>query len=539
MTEPTTGGPAGDAPQYRKRTRSTGKVLIVVGAVVVAALIAALVFALTRGGDGPATKPGAGGNGGAGGGSHELTVGLQLEPTNLDIRATGGVALDQILIDNVYQGLIGLKPGSVSEFVPVLAEALPQISDDGLDYTFTLRDGVAFGKSGNALAAKDVVDSLSATEGPASLGAALAAPVKVTAPDDRTIRIELEQPNSQLLWQLANRPGLVFESAYGEDLSNTANGTGPYLLEQWKQGDSITFVKNPKYWGEPAALDQVVWRYIPDGNAAVNAAKAGDVDVLAPVVSSFVSQLEGDEKFTLGRADSTDVFTLAYNSEKAPLDDVRVRTALSKAIDGEAIVKAFYGDGKPLGGPITDIEAAYEDLTSVNAYDPDGAKALLKEAGAEKLKLTVTVPNFYATDALNQVVSDFAAVGVTLKIDQVEFSTWLSDVYSAPEDGSPRSFELSYIDHAEANDFVNYVTKGYYFGQVDPAAKDLYDRSLTATDPAEAVDLVKQAARIVADDAPAKWLINYTPTNAVGTRVHGFPTSNTNSRINLETVTVD
>src|SRR5690606_14423175 len=115
-----------------------------------------------------------------------------------------------------------------------------------------------------------------------------------------------------------------------------------------------------------------------------------------------------------GRASSSDVFTLGYNSAKAPLDDVRVRSAISQAIDSDAIIEAFYGDGKVLGGPITDIEPAYEDLTAVNAYNPDGARALLAEAGVTDLELTVTIPNTYATDAINQVVSDLAAVGITL-----------------------------------------------------------------------------------------------------------------------------
>jgi len=518
-----------DAPEYRRRNRSTGRIIAIVGILLVAAVIAVLAFVLSRGGGKGPDAPG---------GSRELTVGLQLEPTNLDIRSTAGVALDQILIDNVYQGLVGLAPGTVDRFVPVLAESLPEVSDDGLSYTFTLRTGVKFG-SGGELTTKDVVDSLSASEGPASLSTALGAPVKVDAPDERTVEIVLERPNSQLLWHLANRPGLIFESAYTGDLANTVNGTGPYELAGWKQGDSITFVKHKGYWGEATALDRVVWRYIPDGNAAVNAAREGDVDVLAPVVSSLVSQLKGDKNFVLGRADSTDVFTLAYNSAKAPLDDVRVRTALSKAIDSEAIIKAFYGDGKALGGPITDLEPAYEDLSDVNSYDPEGAKALLDEAGVKDLELTVTIPNFYATDAINQVVTDFKAIGVTLKVKQVEFATWLSDVYSAPEGGGARDFDLSYINHAEANDFVNYVTEGYYFGKVDPNAKDLYDRSLTSTNPEETTVLIKKAARIVAEDAPAKWLINYTPTNAVSTKVHGFPTSNTNSRISLQGVTVD
>lgn len=528
MTESNTSAQA-EAPEYRKRGRSKKPLIITLAIIVAAAVIAALVFWLGQG------KGDSGNKGGSGAGG-ELVVGLQLEPSNLDVRSTGGVALDQILIDNVYQGLIGLKSGTVDEFVPVLAEELPKQSDDGLSYTFTLRDGVKFA-SGNALTAEDVVDSLSAAEGPASLGTALGTPVTVTSPDEKTVIVELSSPNSQFMWQLANRPGLVFETAYDGDLASTTNGTGPFTLEQWKQGDSITFTAAPDYWGEKPSVETVVWRYIPDFNAAVNAALEGDLDVLAPVASDMVSQFDGTD-FTIEHADSTDVFTLGFNTKKAPLDDVRVRTALSMAIDGDSIVAVFRGDGKTLGGPITDIEPAYEDLTSVNAYDPEAAKALLAEAGVQNLELTVTIPNFYASDAINQVVTQFDAIGVKLNVNPVEFGTWLSDVYSAPEDGSPRSFDLSYVNHAEANDFVNYTNPDYYFGYDNAEVQDLYAQSIATTDPAKAVDLVKQAARIVAAEAPAKWLINYTPANAIAKHVQGFPNSNTNSRINLEGVSV-
>ncbi len=413
----------------------------------------------------------------------------------------------------------------------MLATDLPKVSDDALSYTFTLRDGVTFA-SGNALTAADVVDSLSAAEGPASLATALGAPVTVTSPDEHTVVIKLSQPNSQLLWFLTHRPGLVFETAYTGDLASTTNGTGPYTLDAWKQGDSITFQARTDYWGTAPTLGTVVWRYIPDANAAVNAALEGDLDVLAPVVPALASQFDGTD-FTVQQASSTDVFTLAYNSAKAPLNDVRVRTALSKAIDGTAIVKAFYGNGKVLGGPITDIEPTYEDLTSVNAYDPEGAKALLAEAGVSDLKLTVTIPNIYPTDAINQVVTQFAAVGVTLTVQPVEFGTWLNDVYISHD------FDLSYVDHAEANDFGNYANPDYYFGYSNAEVQSLYAQSIAATDPDEAISLVQQAARLVADDAPAKWLINYTPANAIGSKVQGFPSSNTNSRINLAGISIN
>jgi len=525
VTEPTT-SPQNDSPEYRKKQRSKAPLIVTIAVLVVAAVVVALLFWFNRD-----TSAAPNGNGDSGASSEsELVIGLQLEPTNLDIRNTGGVALDQILIDNVYQGLIGLKSGTLDQYVPVLAEDLPEVSADGLSYTFALREGVNFA-SGNPLTAQDVVDSLSATEGPASLATMLGTGVSVEAVDDQTVTLTLDAPNSQVMWQLANRPGLIFESAYDGDLADTSNGTGPYTVADWKQGDSITFAANPEYWGEAPEITTVVWRYIPDANAAVNAALEGDLDVLAPVTSSMTEQFEGSD-FTIDRADSTDVFTLGFNTQRAPLDDVRVRQAISMAIDDDSIVQAFYGDGKPLGGPITDLEPAYEDLTSVNAYDPDAARALLDEAGVSELDLTVTMPNIYAPDAINQVVTQLGEIGITLNVNSVEFGTWLNDVYTA------KDFDLSFVNHAEPNDFVNYTNPDYYFGYDNPEVRELYAQSIATTDTDEANELIKQAARLVAEDAPAKWLINYTPANAISSKVSGFPNSNTNSRINLEGVSV-
>jgi len=511
-------------PQYRKKRRSPAVFITIIAVLAVAAIVAVVAFVVGKN---------AGGND-QNRAENELTVGLLLEPTNLDIRATAGVALDQILIDNIYQGLVGLAPGTVDTFVPVLAESLPQVSVDGLEVTFTLRDGVTF-HSGNPVTTADVVDSLTAGLTADVLGT----DVTVSAGDDRTISITLGAPNSQLLWQLANRPGLIFESAYTGDLANTANGTGPYTLEEWKQGDSITFAANADYWGDAPTLERVIWRYIPDENAAVNAALDGDLDVLAPVSSSLSSKFADSTDFELERASSTDVFTLGFNMQKAPLDDPRVRSAISMAINSDAVIESFYGDGKALGGPITDLEPAYEDLTEINAYDPVAARQLLQEAGVDQLDLTLTVPNIYPLEPINEIVSELAEVGVNVEIDSVEFATWLSDVYAAPEDGSPRDFDLSYIDHAEAFDFANYTNPEYYFGYDNTKVQELFAQSIAATDAEEATALVQEAARLVAEDAPARWLINYTPMNAISHNVHGFVRSNTNSRINLASVTVD
>ena len=493
---------------YRKKDRS--KLPLVIGGVAAVAVLIAGFFVVQNLGSSS-----------QGDDNRELTIGIPLPPTNLDVRNTAGVALDQVLADNIYQGLVGFRSGTL-ELEPVIAESY-EVLEGGTRYEFMLRDDVTF-HSGSLLTENDVVTSLTETLGDA---------IAIESPEAGKIVIDLESPNSFLLYQLAGREGLILEATATNDLKSTANGTGPYLLEDWKEGDSISLVKNDNYWGTPATLDRAVFRYISDGRAAVNASLDGDLDVQISVIPSLLPELENKGTFILENAASTDVFTLAYNGAREPFTDLRVRQAFSQAIDTSALIEAQYGDGRQVGGPMTQLEPGYEDLTAVNAYDPEQARALLEAAGIENLEVTVTVPNFYDTVTLDLITTQLAEVGVTLRVNQVEFATWLEDVYTN------KDFDLSFVDHAEAFDFGNYANPSYYFGFDHPEVQTLYAE---ATDSVELDDMARAlaaAARIVADEAPAKWLYNYTPTNAVADHVSGFPMSNTNSRINLEGVTIE
>lgn len=499
---------------YRHRNRSRTPLIIAAIAIIAVVAIAATAFVLTRSGDASQQRA--------------ATIGVLLEPTSLDVRTNTGVATGQLLIDNVYQGLVGIAAGTVAEIVPVLATELPEISNDGRTFTFTLRDGVRF-HSGAALTADDVVDSLQETLTPENIGFE----PRIEEVDATTIRIDLAEPNSQLLWQLANFPGLIREAAATNNVAATANGTGPYRFDEWKQGDSLTLVKDDDYWGDEATLETVVFRFFPEGRAAVNALRDGDLDVHTALLPPLREEFENNANYRLERADSTDVFTLAYNGAKAPLNDPRVRTALNLAIDSKALITAQNGDGKPLGGPITNLEPGYEDLTGVNTFDPQAARALLVEAGQRNLSLTITVPNHYDTAALDLIKSQLADIGVAITVKPVDFSRWIEQVYTN------RDYQLSYVDHAEARDFVNYANPDYYFGYDNPKVQELVAQSISTSDATEENRFLQEAARLVAADAPAKWLFNYTPTNVIGSHVTGFPNANTNSRINLAGVTID
>jgi peptide/nickel transport system substrate-binding protein len=449
---------------------------------------------------------------------------LVLEPGNLDIRQTAGAALDQILIDNVYQGLVARTPEQ--DIVPALATDW-KISDDGLTYTFTLREGVTF-HDGQELTPQDVVWSLTTRKNtPEWSDSARLANVETIAADGQTITLTLSAPDSTLLWNLTGRAGLILKEGDTVDYQTAENGTGPFTLDNWKQGDSITFARNDDYWGDKAKVAEVVFDYIPDNQAALNAALAGEVDVLTGFDANLKDQVEANGDFALVLGESTDKGTLAFNQKTGPLADKRVRQAIRQAIDHDAFVEAL-GSGQTQYGPIPSLDPGYEDLSDVAPYDPEAAKALLAEAGAEDLTLSLTIPSFYSTTIPQILVSNLNDVGITLKVNSVDFSTWLNDVYMGKGD-----WDMSFVLHTEARDFENWANPNYYFSYDNPEVQDLYAQSVAATDPDVAADLLKQAAKIVSEDAAGDWLYNGASVLAVGTNIAGMPSINVNERLNL------
>ena len=492
-------------------------------AVVGLALVAALALSsCTSGGD---TDPNGGGD------DSTVTIGLVLEPENLDIRRTSGAALEQVLIDNVYEGLVSRTPDG--EIVDTIASS-HEVSEDGLTYTFTLNEGITF-HSGDELTVDDVVWSLTQVKDDEALldHAAFANVSSIAAEGDDTVVISLSSPDSNLLWNLTGRGGLVFEEDDDTDLSTGANGTGPFTLERWRQGSSISLERFDDYWGETAQVSEVVFQYVPDATAGVNAIVAGDIDVLTPVDANLRQQIEEADGLSITEGRTTDKYTLAFNNQRAPLDDVRVREALRLAIDHEAIIAAIGGAGVEQGGPIPELDPGYEDLTDVRPFDPDRARQLLVEAGQSDLALTLTIPNIYSTNISNLLVSQFKDVGVTLTVDSVEFGAWLEDVYTN------KDFDLSFVNHLEARDFGNWANPEYYFGYDNPEVQSLFQESVAATDEAVAADLLAQAARIVAEDHATDVLYNATALTAIEDGVTGFPTDSPNARIDLGELAVE
>ncbi len=174
--------------------------------------------------------------------------------------------------------------------------------------------------------------------------------------DGQEITLTLTEPDSSLLWNLTGRAGLILKEGDTVDYQTKANGTGPFTLSSWKQGDSITFDRYEDYWGEPAKIAEVVFDYIPDKQAALNAALAGEVDAVTGFDANLKEQVEATGDFELVLGASTDKGTLAFNQAPgSPLADKRIRQAIRQAIDHDALVEAL-GSGQTLYGPIPELD---------------------------------------------------------------------------------------------------------------------------------------------------------------------------------------
>ena len=449
----------------------------------------------------------------------DIVVAMQLEPPHLDPTSAAAGAIDSVLYSNVFEGLTRFAAdGSVN---PGLATSW-DISEDGLTYTFHLAPGVMF-HDGTTMDAEDVKFSLDRARAEDSANAQKAlfgsiAAVEVV--DPATVKVTLSEPNGNFLFNMAWGDAVIVAPESIENIKTAPVGTGAFKFTNWVQGDNITLEKNGSYWGTPAQLDKVTFKFISDPTAAFAAVMAEDVDVFAGFPApENLPQFEADPRFQVIKGNTEGETILSTNNKMAPLDDVRVREAIAHAIDRQAIIDgAMFGLGTPIGTHFAPHNPAYVDLTGLSAYDPELSRKLLADAGyPDGFKTTLKLPPpSYARRGGEIIASQLRAVGIETEISNLEWAQWLEQVFKGKDYG------LTIVSHTEPFDIGIYARPEYYFQYDNPAFQAMNDTLTATTDPTKRAAMLGAMEAIIAKDYVNGYLFQLATATVAKAGVRGL-----------------
>ncbi len=431
--------------------------------------------------------------------SDAIVVGITLEPPGLDPTTGAAAAIGEIVHYNIFEGLTKIEGDGKIE--PLLAEKW-EVAADAKTYTFHLRKGVKF-SNGEALTAADVkfsFERFGAEKSTNKEKTVFANIASIDTPDDTTAVLHLKDPNPNLLFNLGENTGVILEPKSADSDATAPVGTGPYKLADWVKGSSITLVKSDSF-RDPGKIKiaKATFRIINDAAAQTAAVLSGDVDAF-PRFNNFdaVKQVQSNAKLTVVIGSTEGKTIVSTNNKKKPFDDVRVRQALAYAIDREAVNKAAANDyGKAIGSHYTPTDPYYIDLTKTYPYNPEKAKALLKEAGVTTpLDITLKLPPVpYARQGGEVVAAQLAKVGINAKIENVEWAQWLDNVLKT------HNFDLTIIAHVEPRDLNIYANPDYYFQYDSKEFQDIYKNLSTSTNDADIKKWSEAAQKLLAKDA--------------------------------------
>lgn len=434
-------------------------------------------------------------------------IGMTLEPNGLDPTAGAASAIAEVVQYNVLETLTKIQgDGSV---VPLLAERWT-VSPDQKSYTFALRKGVHFqnGEPFSSASVRFSFERAAAANSTNKDKAVFAGIERIDTPNAETVVLALKDPNPDFPFVLGQATAVIVEPKSAATNVTQPVGTGPYRLENWVKGSSITLTKWDGFRSSATVqLARVSFRFISDPAAQVASLLSGDVDAFPRVAAArSLAQFKSDARFAVLIGNSRAKTLLAINNRRKPLDDVRVRRAIAMAIDRKAVIEgAADGLGTPIGSHYVPGAFGYVDTLGVNPFNVERAKALLVEAGVKTpLELSLKLPPPpYARQGGEVIAAQLAKVGIVARIENVEWAQWLDGVYKNAV------YDLTIISHVEPLDLGNYAKTGYYWGYDSPRFRELWTRIAAAGKPADRARLLGDAQKMIAGDAVNAFL--YAP----------------------------
>jgi peptide/nickel transport system substrate-binding protein len=486
-----------------------------------------------------------------------------------DINRTDAALVDDAsssyVLQQIMEGLVTLAPGSGSEIVGQLADSWT-ISDDGLTYTFTLKEGIKFqdGTDFNAEAAKFNFERwMSIPKTYVDLGytyyidTVITGKIKsVEAPDPKTFVINLNAANSAFLVTLTLTPftfsspaALEAGKASDPDFKNNvyaqggppaAVGTGPFKFKEWVPGDHVTLEKNAEYWNAAAGgpyLDAITFKPIADTTATLNALQAGDIDMSQTLAPTDVEAAKADtnlQYFDRGSACNTGV--LAFNQAFKPFDNPKIRQAVGHAINRQAIVDAFFGETGVVLKNWAPPGTVFTTDLAVPEYDVEKAKALIAESGVTDLAFDFWYPSDvsrpYMPDPKGEaeaILRDLEAVGFK---PNPKTAPWRPDYLAAESRGDYPVFLIGWnCDWLGIDNFLYTAFFGYRGDPLGPnpeyaykndAMNDAMVAALASSDEATQQAEWQKAQDFIVADFPSVPIVSGKTPAAGATFIKGF-----------------
>lgn len=441
-----------------------------------------------------------------------ITVGRPDEPLTLDpfIPSDNGSIY---AIAQVCEPLISADADGTG-LVPGLAESWTK-SDDGLTYTFTLRDGLKF-SDGSPVTPDDVKFSLGKVmDAAAAYGFAFEPVASVDVVDARTVKIVLKQPYTPILSALSLfSSSVVKKAAYEagpEAFGTKPVCTGPFMVDAYERGSQVVLVPNPNYWGtgedgkKLPYVDKVVLRYMPDSNSRVLGLKNGDIDAAVALPLNQAASVKATPGAALEVSPSYRLDYVYLNHAKKPIDDKRIRLALNYATNHDALMKAVYfGYAEKPNSFMPKVNYWSANVKTL-PYDLDKAAALVKEANYDgtPIQLMVDTGNAASRQAATILQSAWKKIGLNVEI--VEFDN--GTAFGMTQKGDYQAY-VSYIT-SDINDSDELATlqadgtgstKSFFSNYNNPEVTKLLAQARTEADSAKRAALYEQVQGIVYND---------------------------------------
>ncbi|HVL25235.1 MAG TPA: ABC transporter substrate-binding protein [Thermomicrobiales bacterium] len=438
----------------------------------------------------------------------------------------------------------GVVEGGAAEASPAADGATPVAG--GPRYVFTLREGVTF-HNGQPLTANDVKFTFDRIKNP-DTGSAWTSqfdPVaSIDVVDDRTVAFNLSEPYGPFLATLSSNYAAIVPADESIDLQTTMVGTGAFKMQEYTKDTQTILAANADYYedGVPK-LATVTHKILPDESARVAAIRTGEIQLTTLVDPVSVESASGSEGVQIIEQDTADYYLLGLNCKVAPFDDVKVRQALSMAIDRQAIIDSvFFGKGQVTGPVVPTLGdwAVPVDQLPNYAVDTDAAKALLEEAGQGGLSFKITV-GADRTEFVNiaLVIQDqLKDIGVTVELDQVEWGTFI-------EKWKARDFQSFVSYNGSGNDPDRALYPALYTGGSvnafqfsDPKVDELLDKGRTLSDREERKPVYQELEGVIAEQAPLIFISTRVGQFAARDTVQGFAPTALDTWSTLEDTTV-